>query len=380
MSDKPAEDLLDLYETAPCGYLSLSPAARVVMVNRTLADWLGFEAEGLVGKSIHDLLSFGGRIAFETHLAPLMRMQGHVNEIALDMLAADGSKVPMIGNAAEKRTSEGKHLFTRLTLFRAVDRRAYERSLLEARVKAEAEANAEREAALLREQFIAVLGHDLRNPLSALGAGIEMLSNHEQLSDRGRKIIGEMLGSVERALELIDDVLDLARGRLGGGIALDSREADLAPVLEQVIGEIRAVASSRAIEVSLDISEPVLCDPDRIAQLASNLLTNAITHGAADHPVCFEARACAGQLVISVANAGPPIPGDIRERLFSPFFRGAVRSSSSGLGLGLFIVSEIAKAHGGKIEAASNQEETRFTFTMPLRDQQLASGSRGSAE
>lgn len=381
MSDNLTEDLLDLYETAPCGYISLSADARVSKVNRTLADWLGREPEELIGKSIHELLSFGGRIAFETHLAPLMRMQGHVNEIALDMLAADGTKIPMFGNAAEKRGIEGEHLFTRLTLFKALDRRAYERSLLEARVKAEAEFKRERETALLRDQFIAVLGHDLRNPLAALSAGIRMLEKREQLSGRGKAVVAEMGGSIDRAIGLIEDVLDFARGSLGGGIAVDRRPAELRPVLQQVVAEIRSIAPAHRIEEQVRIADPIFCDPARLAQLTSNLLSNAVTHGAADMPVVLEARTFEGQLVISVANGGGPIPDEIREQLFHPFFRGANRSSRNGLGLGLFIANEIAKAHGGSIAVSSTDEETRFTFTMPLLDDQPApSGSRGSSE
>jgi phosphoserine phosphatase RsbU/P len=364
------EDLLDLYETAPCGYISLLPDARVAKVNRTLADWLGRNPEELIGKSIHDLLSFGGRIAFETHLAPLMRMQGHVNEIALDMLAADGAKIPMIGNAAEKRGPGAEHLFTRLTLFRAVDRRAYERGLVEARVKAEAEYKAEREAALLREQFIAVLGHDLRNPLAALAAGIRMLEEREQLTDRGKLIITEMRGSTERAMTLIDDVLDFARGRLGGGISIDRRPVELEPVLSQVVAEIRSIASNHTIDSRFDLDVPVSCDAGRLAQLLANLLSNAVTHGAEDQPVTVEATTSATQLVISVANAGERIPDAVREQLFRPFFRGASRPSRNGLGLGLFIANEIAKAHDGSIDVSSTDEQTRFTFTMPLLEEQ----------
>lgn len=368
MSDELTEDLVDLYETAPCGFMSLGADARVAKVNRTLADWLDREPGDLIGKPIHDLLSFGARVAYETHLAPLMRMQGHVNEIALDLLAADGTKVPMIGNAAEKRSPDGRHLFTRLTLFKAVDRRAYERSLLEARVRAEAEIKSEREAALLREQFIAVLGHDLRNPLSALAAGIVMIEEREQLSDRGKRIMAEMRGSIGRAMDLIGDVLDLARGRLGGGIALERRKAKLQPVLEQVLGEVRAFASDHRIVARFDIDRPVFCDPGRLAQLASNLLSNAVTHGATDRPVIFGARTTQTQLELFVANAGEPIPEKVREQLFHPFFRGGSRASRNGLGLGLFIANEIAKAHGGSLDVTSTAEETRFTLTMPRED------------
>jgi sigma-B regulation protein RsbU (phosphoserine phosphatase) len=368
LSDDLTEDLVDLYETAPCGFASLSPDSKVFKVNGTLASWLGRDPHALIGQPIHELLSFGSRVAYETHLAPLMRMQGHVNEIALDMLAADGSKVPMIGNAAEKRAPDGKHLFTRLTMFKAVDRRAYERGLLEARVKAEAEIDSERKAALLREQFIAVLGHDLRNPLSALAAGIVMIEEREQLTDRGRGVVGEMRGSVGRAMELIDDVLDLARGRLGGGIAIDRRRAALDPFLKQVVAEVRSFAPGHQIEMRFDLPEPVFCDPDRVAQLAANLLSNAVTHGATDRPIVLDASSTDGHMSLSVTNAGEPIPEAVRKQLFQPFFRADGRASRNGLGLGLFIASQIAKAHDGSLEVISNSDETRFTFVMPQVD------------
>ena len=366
-----AEDLEDLYETAPCGYLSLSPDGRIVKANRTIADWLGRPADKLIGTPIHDLLGFGGRIAYETHLAPLLRMQGHVHEIALDLLTADGEKVPAIANAAEKRAADGRHIFTRLTIFRAIDRRIYERTLLEARAKAEAETKAHREAALLREQFIAVLGHDLRNPLGALAAGVRLLGRNEQLSERGAGILKEMSGSVSRAGALVDDLLDLARGSLGSGFVVHRQKARLTPVLEQVVGEIRSISPQHRIETSIGVEEPVYCDAGRIGQLASNLLANAITHGASDRPITFDARTAGDAFILSVANAGVPIPAPVRERLFQPFFRGATERSRNGLGLGLYIASEVAKAHDGTIDVTSDEAQTRFTFTMPKSEPAL---------
>jgi phosphoserine phosphatase RsbU/P len=314
---------------------------------------------------LHDILGFGARIAFETHLAPLLRMQGHVHEIALDLLTADGEKVPTIANAAEKRAPGGGHLFTRLTLFRAVDRRTYERTLLDARAAAEAETDAHREAALLREQFIAVLGHDLRNPLAALAAGVRLLGRKEQLSERGFAILEEMNGSLGRASTLVDDLLDLARGSLGGGFVVDRNvDAPLTPALEQVVAEVRSITPERTIDASIRIEEPVYCDRGRIGQLASNLLANAVTHGAPDRPISFDATTRNDLFTLSVANGGARIPEDVLQRLFQPFFRGAIRRSRNGLGLGLYIASEIAKAHGGTLDVTSSDEETRFTFTM----------------
>jgi sigma-B regulation protein RsbU (phosphoserine phosphatase) len=200
-----------------------------------------------------------------------------------------------------------------------------------------------------------------------LAAGIGLLDQKEPLSERGRTIVEEMHGSIARANALVANLLDFARGRLGGGLTL-SRDADqpLTPVLEQVLTEIRSIAPEREIVASFVIAEPVNCDRGRIAQLASNLLSNAVAHGAADIPIRIAATTDGSSLTLSVSNGGATIPAGAREQLFQPFFRGVVLSSQQGLGLGLFIVNEIAKAHGGKMTVMSTADETRFTFSMPL--------------
>ena len=368
MSEEPqTEDLADLYEEAPCGYLSLAPDGRIVKANRTLSEWLGREAGSLLGSPFHAILSFGGRIAFETHLVPLLRLQGAVDEVALDVLHADGTRIPILANAAEKRDSEGNHVFTRLTLLRAVERRTYERNLQASLSKAEEAYSAEHDEGKLREQFIAVLGHDLRNPLAAIRAGVDMLNKREALSEFGERIVREIGASITRASGLIDNVLDFARNRLGNGLALSrDRDAPLTPMLEQVVAELRWIAPERMIDAEFSIAEPVDCDRVKIGQLAGNLLSNAVTHGATDAPITFRAATSPTHLTISVANGGHPLDEAAQRQLFQPFFRGEARGSHNGLGLGLFIVSEIAKAHGGTIDVASSAEETRFTFTMPL--------------
>jgi signal transduction histidine kinase len=218
----------------------------------------------------------------------------------------------------------------------------------------------------LREQFIAVLGHDLRNPLASISGGVSLLRK-EAVSKRGVQILDMMHGSVVRMTGLIDNVLDFARGRLGGGIAL-TRKADVAlePILQQVVNELRIGAQSRTIETSFALPDPVNCDPARFGQMVSNLLANALTHGAPGEPVRLHAATDGSQLELWVANGGEPIPPEAIGRLFHPFFRGEARPSQQGLGLGLHIASEIASAHGGKIEVVSTAQETRFTFLMPL--------------
>jgi signal transduction histidine kinase len=218
----------------------------------------------------------------------------------------------------------------------------------------------------IREQFIAVLGHDLRNPLASVDAGLMMIDRTDDVP-RIRSLTGMMKTSVNRMSGLIDDVLDLARGRLGGGISLERHLTDdLETMLEQVVDELRHSQPDREIISALAIEGPVECDGARICQMLSNLVANALTHGAKDQSIVVKATRTPAVFELSVANSGEPIPGAVVKELFKPFVRASARPSQQGLGLGLYICSEIARAHGGTLDATSTPEETRFTFRMPL--------------
>ncbi|MDO6415579.1 GAF domain-containing sensor histidine kinase [Sphingomonas sp. BIUV-7] len=223
----------------------------------------------------------------------------------------------------------------------------------------------ERAAGELREQFLAVVGHDLRNPLAALQAGVTLLVKNPA-AERRALILDQMQTSIARMTGLINDVLDFARGRLGAGFALDRRRVSIADLQEQVVGELAASHLDQVIVSECAIEALVDCDPQRLGQLLSNLIGNALTHGAADEPVIVRSDAVDGLLVISVSNKGPEIPLADRPQLFQPFARGKSGAHREGLGLGLYIASQIAIAHGGALTVASSAEETSFTFRMPL--------------
>jgi sigma-B regulation protein RsbU (phosphoserine phosphatase) len=187
------------------------------------------------------------------------------------------------------------------------------------------------------------------------------------LDDKARNIVGLVKTSVARMSGLIDNVLDLARGRLGGGLSLErNTDAPLQPVLEQVVAELQSSSPNRTIDASFNLDQPVSCDRLRIAQLLSNLLGNALTYGAPDQPISVRATTSGNVFELSVANAGDPIPPEAMERLFHPFTRGADRLNRQGLGLGLYIASQIAHAHAGELTVTSSDVATRFTFVMPL--------------
>jgi hypothetical protein len=219
----------------------------------------------------------------------------------------------------------------------------------------------------LREQFLAVLGHDIRNPLASIDAGVRLLRKGE-LDARTRTMVAVMGESVQRIAALVDNLLDLARGRLGGGFPVElEAEADLEPYFRQVVNELALSHPDREIDMRIDLPRAVDADGRRLAQLLSNLMANALTHGAQDQPVRVRIAVEGDDLMVSVTNAGRPIPMAARDRLFQPFSRSARRGRQEGLGLGLWICAEIARAHDGVLNVVSDSQATCFELRMPAR-------------
>ena len=219
----------------------------------------------------------------------------------------------------------------------------------------------------LREQFIAVLGHDLRNPLTAILGGMEMLRKNP-LNDRATQWAEMVVASASRMAEMIDVVMDFSRSRLGGGIPIDCAECDsLELVLRQLVTQLKSSRPSLAIQSQFGITAPVYCDLRRITQLAANLLGKRHQlrrPGPADpYP-----GGNAGWLVRAGGRQcrRARSPRRCWRTIFEPFSRGTVQPSREGLGLGLYISYQIAQAHGGTLCVSSTPAETRFCFRMPL--------------
>jgi sigma-B regulation protein RsbU (phosphoserine phosphatase) len=360
-----AVDLAELFENAPCGYLVTDADGRITLVNGTFSRWSEWAADDLIGKRFRDLLTIPARIVYETSFAPLLHLQDGFEEVAVDIFTCGGQKLPLLVNALGRRDALGNLASVRIALFRAGDRRNYERDLQGREAIAVRSLEVEKAHSELREQFIAVLGHDLRNPLAGIVGGARLLRREVQ-SEKALRVLDLMEKSVDRMAGIIDDVMDFARGRLGSGIGLNHGVAFLEPVLRHVVEELEADEPSRTIICDLSLPDPIRCDAGRIAQLVSNLLGNALTYGDPKQPVRLNASATAETFQLWVANAGLPIPEAAMERLFHPFFRGEVRPSQQGLGLGLHIASEIAKAHSGTLQVCSDATDTRFTLVMPI--------------
>jgi signal transduction histidine kinase len=224
----------------------------------------------------------------------------------------------------------------------------------------------ERAAGELREQFIAILGHDLRNPLQAFFAGCDLLARKVRETD-SLAIVSRMKANARRMSALIDDVLDFARARLGGGIGVRPAAVDdVDDALKAVVSELRDARPERTILSDIDVHRTVRCDMGRVQQVASNLLSNALTHGAENVPVKFDAKVVGGELIIEVWNGGEPIAADNLKRIFEPFWRRTTSSTREGLGLGLHICAQIVGAHNGQLTVTSTQAGgTQFTARLP---------------
>jgi phosphoserine phosphatase RsbU/P len=353
--------LSNFFEHPLCGFLITEPGGKIIWANQTIAAWLGGTAERLKGKRFSDLLTIGGKIYYETHLWPLLRMQGYFDEVAVELNIGDSEKKQVLINAFERRNNAEEVLFIQITVFKAADRRQYEQNLKEQKTKAEQNLLNEQLISSTREQFIAVLGHDLRNPLSSIVTGASVLLEEKSLGQY-KPIIEIISRSGARMSELISNIMDFARARMGGGITVNRTPTDLEPILQHVVDEIAIVWPDKRIETDFNFTGFVECDGPRIAQLLSNLVSNALTHGGRDTPVIVRASNKMNLFELSVSNQGKPIPESIIVKIFLPFSREEYRHSQQGLGLGLFIASEIARAHLGELFVHSDDKETCFTF------------------
>jgi signal transduction histidine kinase len=223
------------------------------------------------------------------------------------------------------------------------------------------------ETGRLREQFIAVLGHDLRTPLSAIRMSADLLQT-KTAEKSSLNLIAAIRNSSSRMGALIENVLDFARGRMGGGIPIKRQWVDdLGRTLRLTLAEIQSSYPEATFTQALDVPAEVYCDPIRISQLLSNLLGNAVTHGSTATPISVRAYSERDEMVIAVTNQGTAISSHLLPLLFEPFTRSEAGQRGEGLGLGLYIASQIAAAHNGTLSVTSTLEAgTRFVARMPL--------------
>ena len=216
-----------------------------------------------------------------------------------------------------------------------------------------------------RDQFIGVLSHDLRTPLGAITAGAALLASPEDNPQRRSWVVTRIMNSAQRMERMVGDLLDVTRARLGGAIPLKRREVDLQQVCDEAIIEIRLRQPDAVVQLQTAGDLHGEWDPDRLGQVVSNLVGNAIQHGRGT-PVTVTANQDGDSIRLAVHNGGPPIPRDLLPAVFEPLARGYGEAEGHSIGFGLFIARVIVSAHRGNIQVSSSADAgTTFTVSLP---------------
>jgi PAS domain S-box-containing protein len=385
------EDLEDLFENAPCGYISLEPAGRIIKANQTFATWTRYGRDQLVGRRFQGLLSIAGKIYYETHFAPLLRMQGFFSEVALDLVCADDSRLPVLVNAVERRDDAGRVRFIRVTIFNASDRRRYEHELLEARRAADQasaelrelnrtlevrieEAVQERmkaEEAMRQAQKMEAVGqltggiaHDFNNLLAGITGSLEMLrirAAQGRIGDLERYITAAE-GASKRAATLTHRLLAFSRRQ-----ALDPRSTDINRL---VVGMEDLIRRTTGPAVMVEVVAAgglwaTLIDTNQLENALLNLCINArdaMPHGGTltieTGNRWLDERAARGRslppgqyISLSVSDTGTGMPPEVIERAFDPFF--TTKPLGQGTGLGLSMIYGFVRQSGGQVRIYS---------------------------
>ncbi|MGQ3093644.1 ATP-binding protein [Roseateles sp.] len=358
-----------MLDEVPVGLLVTDARGDITSVNATLCTWSGYGAQELVGgKKLQDLFTVGGRIFYLTHWMPILQVQGSISEVKFDLQRGDGGVVTVMLNAVRK--GAGAAAYDVVSLIVAEERNKYERQLVFERKRSEELAQKQlREAedrALFAEQMVGIVSHDLRNPLAAIAMGAATIGRDATLGARHAKVLDNIQRSSHRARRLIDELLDFTLIRVGHGLTVALKPANLHELVGQLVEELKLAFPAYLISHSAQGPGACVVDADRIAQLLGNLVANAVTYGQPGGPITVTSWGDGGECVLMVHNLGEPIPEAMLGRVFEPLVRGGTPDHSKrSVGLGLFIVKAIAEAHGGSVTVTSSREQgTAFKFVF----------------
>lgn len=366
-----AESAEELYENAPCGYFSTLPDGTFARVNQTFLTWTGYSREALIGrKRFQDLLTLAGKIYHETHYAPLLRMQGVVNEVALDLVGQHGQTLPVLLNTVQKRDSLGQPLLNRTTLFNATERRHYERELLQERRKAE-------QAAEAKARLLAVISHEIRSPLNTISLLAEIL---QKTSDNPRqdKHLRMLKSASQHLAELINGLLDYSKLE-AGRMHIDRQAFRLRELVESITLRLQPRAEEKEISllaaVDERIPEQLIGDPLKMAQVLTNLIGNAVkftSEGFVRIEVeLIERTAGAAVIEVSVRDTGIGIPPERLPDIFEEFTQASADTTAKfgGTGLGLTISRKLLQLLDSDITVQSTPGEgSIFSFRLRLEE------------
>ena len=320
---------------------------RILSWNRAAEEMFGYRAEEVLGKPVAILLPPGRADEFSANMD---RVRGGVKVRHHETL---------------RRRKNGEVFEAALTISPIKDERGRIVGASKIARDISAAKAAERDRERTREMFLAILGHDLRNPLNTIAASLYTLEK-ETLPDSARRVLPRMSRSMERMARMIEQLLDFTRARLGSGIPVQPAPCDLRALCSSVIEDLETQYPGR-IRFESDAQVDGQWDADRLAQVFSNLIVNGLQHGTPEEPVDVRLHGCGSEARVEIRNSGNPIREEDRRAIFEPFRQGdSGGRDSSSLGLGLYIASQIVRSHGGSIDASSADGYTTFVVKLPI--------------
>lgn len=349
--------------TAPCGFVAFGDDGTVIDVNTTLAEMLGYTRVELLGWHMEKLLPPGGRIFYHTHIFPLLKLQGFVEEIYMALRTKDGRDVPMLLNGV--RRERGGAMLSECVCVRMIQRHQYEDQLLQARRLAE-EANA------AKEKFLSMMSHDLRTPLTTISGHADLLAGgvHGPLNnDEQRGAVQSIKGACRVLMRMINDILEFAQLE-SGPVAMKTTTVSLTEAVdraESLIGVQLHLAELTFVRDHCDGDLAAVANADKLQQILLNLLTNAIKFTPAGGTITVACERADDRVRIHVRDTGIGIPPDHLQRIFAPFVQlEPATAPQRGVGLGLAISRDLARAMSGDVTAESTLGGgSVFTIELP---------------
>jgi PAS domain S-box-containing protein len=354
----------ELLKHAPCGFLTFADDGTIVLINDTLSEGLGYEIGELQGKSLETILSVGGRVFYHTHFFPLLKMQGYADEIYFSLKSKDGADTPVLMNAA-RHERDGRKL-NDCIFVRMRQRRRYEDELLRARKEAEFASEA-------KAKFISMMSHDLRTPLQAISGYADLLAMrvHGELNEDQLEDVRAIKSASGEMLRLMNDILSFAQLD-SGHVEVNIITLPLGTALDRAEALLRLRFQENGLTFdrtgcSDDVA--LAADPDRFQQILLNLLTNAIKFTASGGTISVACESAGNNVAVHVRDTGVGIPKERIGDVFEPFVQipnAGVPAGPRGVGLGLAISRDLARAMGGDLSVTSTLGQgSDFVITLP---------------
>lgn len=366
MSTQEAHNTGDIYQNALCGLLSINSHGAITQVNKTLLSWLGYQKNQVVDKlSFRDLLGVGAKIYFETHVMPLLKMQGGVTEVQVEMRGARGKKIPVLLSAIGVDGGNPDSSHYHFTIVDITQRKLYESELLKARKEAESKTEQLREINKDLERFAHTASHDLQAPLRTIVGMLSLIKKKRLVTEESKKYFDLMDENARRMRKMVLDLLEYSR------IDKETEKLetiDLNKAYSQAIEGLGANIEESGAEFKVGELPEVMGSEIQLIRLFQNLFSNALKYKSERKPVIeVEAKLEGDFYAISITDNGLGFEPENAERIFEFMERLHPNEKIEGTGIGLSSCKRIVRNHGGEISASSTPGEgSTFIFTLPV--------------